>query len=63
MNNNIIKEDLVQIVLSENEVIEFGISRKEVQIIISAFLNKLRNSIINFKSGERIERVASELLE
>lgn len=49
------KADLVELLLSDEEVAEFGLSRKEVAAIVGSFIVKLRQSIENLDDEDRIE--------
>lgn len=49
------RADLAEIVFKDMEVQEYGISRKEVSVIISKFISSLRNAIETLEVGGTIE--------
>lgn len=49
------KADIVDLVFEDTEVQEYGVSRKEANIVISRFIDKLRESIENLEDNDRIE--------
>src|SRR5271157_2884849 len=49
------KRELVELVLEDSEIKEVGLSKKKVSTIISKFIDKLKGSIENLDTGERIE--------
>ncbi len=49
------KLDLVELVFEDNEIKEFGISKKEISTIISKFIDKLKGFVLNLRTGDRIE--------
>lgn len=49
------KADIVDLVFDDNEVQEYGVSRKEANIVISRFIDKLRESIEKLEDEDRIE--------
>ncbi len=53
--NKLTKADIVEMVYETREVKDVGLSRKEVAIVISNFIEKLREAIENLKEDDRIE--------
>lgn len=53
--NKLTKADIVEIVYDDDEVKEYGVSKKEVNIVVSAFIDKLRGSIQGLEENDRIE--------
>ncbi len=49
------KSDIVDTVFEDSEVKEYGMSRKEVGVVIAKFIDKLRESIENLNQNDRIE--------
>ena len=49
------KSDIVDIVFEDDEVKEYGISRKEVILVVSTFIEKLRKEIEKLDEEDRIE--------
>ena len=49
------KSDIVDIVFDDDEVKEYGISRKEVSLVVSTFIEKLRKEIEKLNEYDRIE--------
>ena len=49
------KSDIVDTVFEDSEVKEYGMSRKEVAVVIVKFIEKLRESIENLNQNDRIE--------
>ncbi len=49
------KSDIVDIVFDDPEVKEYGISRKEVSLVVSTFVEKLREEIEKLDDDDRIE--------
>lgn len=53
--SKITKADIVDLIFEDTEIQEFGISRKEVNNVVSKFVEKLRSSIENLEKDDRIE--------
>ncbi|MCX7820642.1 MAG: integration host factor subunit beta [Brevinematales bacterium] len=53
--NKLTKADIVEMVYELPEVKEFGLSRKEVAVVVSNFIEKLRESIEKLGEDDRIE--------
>lgn len=53
--NTVTKFDLAETVYEDSEIKEFGLSKKEVALLISTFISKLKESIENLDAGNRIE--------
>lgn len=49
------KSDIVDIVFEDAEVKEYGLSRKEISIVVGKFIEKLRESIEKLEHNDRIE--------
>jgi len=49
------KSDIVDIVFEDTDVREYGISRREVSLVVSKFIEKLRESIEKLDDDDRIE--------
>src|SRR5271157_4762209 len=49
------KSDIVDTVFEDADVKEYGMSRKEVAVVIVKFIEKLRESIENLNQNDRIE--------
>ncbi len=49
------KSDIVDIVFEDEDIREYGVSRKEVSLIVSKFVEKLRYAIENLEKEDRIE--------
>jgi len=53
--NKLTKADIVEMVYEDQSVKEVGLSRKEVAVVISGFIDKLRESIEKLGEDDRIE--------
>ncbi|OHD62019.1 MAG: hypothetical protein A2014_08775 [Spirochaetes bacterium GWF1_49_6] len=49
------KSDIVDIVFEDNDIREYGVSRREVSLVVSKFIEKLRESIEKLDDEDRIE--------
>ncbi len=49
------KSDIVDVVFEDSEVKEYGMSRKEVGVVIAKFIDKLREAIEKLEEDDRIE--------
>jgi integration host factor subunit beta len=49
------KSDIVDVVFEDQEIKEYGMSRKEVGVVIAKFIDKLREAIEQLDEDDRIE--------
>ena len=52
---NIIKRDIIDSISQDAEILTCGISRKEIEIVVDIWLEKLKNQICEMPIGDRIE--------
>lgn len=55
VKSKLTKSDIVDRVFDNAEIKEYGISRKEVSVVVSRFIDQLRQSIEELDDNDRIE--------
>lgn len=48
----IIKEDLIKLVIEDGEIVERGLQKQDIRLVINAFIRYISESLESFESGE-----------